>query len=106
MLCLGSMSFNERMVCDRETSTKTSSFYKLIASFQIIATLVLATSVLDLTIPVTESLQEKEIEIADSSPHIYTVGEFHDNYYSIILEIENKVKSVQNDVVGFHYFLR
>ena len=111
------MSFNERRVCNRETSTKTSSFYKLIASFQIIATLVLTTSLLDLAIPVTESLQEKEIGIADASPYLlgslksvilskrYTVGEFHNNYYRIILEIANKVKSVQNGVVDFHYFL-
>ena len=44
------MSFNEGWVCNKETSTKVSSFYKLIACFDFIATLALTKSILDLTI--------------------------------------------------------
>ena len=59
VFCLESMSVNEGRVCKREASTKASSFYKLIASFDFIATLVLTKSILDLTLPVTELLQGK-----------------------------------------------
>ena len=61
------MSFNEGRVCHGETSTKVSSLYKLIASFDFIETLVLTRSLLDLTFPVTELLQGKEIDMADAS---------------------------------------
>ena len=96
------LSVNEGRVCNRETSTKASSFFKLIASFDFIATLVLTRSTLDLTLPITELLQEKEINMADAS-HLLdslksvifskriTVDEFHNNCYRIILEIANKV---------------
>ena len=55
------MSVNEGRVCNNETSTKASTFYKSIASFNFIATLVLTRSILDLTLPVTELLQRKEL---------------------------------------------
>ena len=96
------MGVNEGRVCNRETSIKASSFYKLIASFDFIATLVLSRSILDLTLPVTELLHEKEIDMADAY-HLLdslksvifskrnTVDEFHNNCYRIILEISNKV---------------
>ena len=79
-----------------------SSFYKLIASFDFIATLVLTRSILDLTLPVTELLQGKEIDMVDAS-HLLdslksvilskrnTVDDFHNNCYRIILEMANKV---------------
>ena len=54
VFCLESMGVNEGRVCNRETSAKASSFYKLIASFDFIATLVLNRSIFDLTLPVTE----------------------------------------------------
>ena len=96
------MSVNEGRVCNRETSTKASSFYKLIASFDFIATLVLTRSILDLTLPVTELLQGKEIDMTDTS-HLLdslksvifskqnAVDKFHNICYRIILEIANKV---------------
>ena len=64
--------------------------------------MVLTRSILDLTLPVTELLQGKEIDMADAS-HLLdslksvifskrnTVDEFHNNCYRIILEIANKV---------------
>ena len=64
---LESMSFNEGAVCNRETSIKASSFYKLIASFDFIATLILTGSNLDLTLLVAELLQGKETDMADAS---------------------------------------
>ena len=96
------MSVNEGRVCNRETSTKASSFYKLIASFEFIATLVLTRSILDLALPVTELLQGKEIDMVAAS-HLLdslksvilskrnTVDDFHNNFYRIILEMANKV---------------
>ena len=56
VFCLEPMSVNERRVCNRQTSTKASYFYKLIAFFNFIANLVLSRSILDLTLPVTELL--------------------------------------------------
>ena len=64
---LESMSVNEGRVCNRETSIKASSFYKLRTSFDFIATFILTRSILDLTLPVTELLQGKEIDMADVS---------------------------------------
>ena len=61
------MSVIEGRVSNRETLTKASFFYKLIASFEFIATLVLTRSILDLTLPVTELLQGKETDITDAS---------------------------------------
>ena len=96
------MSVNEGRVCKKETSTKASSFYKLIASFDFIAILVLTRSILDLTLPVTELLQGKEIDMANAS-HLLdslksvilskrnTVDEFHNDCYRIILEMANKI---------------
>ena len=102
VFCLEFMNVNEGRVCNRQTSTKPSSFFKLIASFDFIATLVLTRSILDFTLPVTELLQRKEIDMADAS-HLLdslksvifskqnTVDEFHNNCYRVILEIANKV---------------
>ena len=96
------MSVNEGRVFNKEPLTKASSFYKLIASFDFITTLVLIRSTLDLTLPVTELLQGKEIDIAETS-HLLdspkcvllskrnTVDEFHNNCYRVILEMANKV---------------
>ena len=64
--------------------------------------MVLPRSILDLTLPVTELFQGKEIDMADAS-HLLdslksivlskrnTVDEFHNNCYRVILEIANKV---------------
>ena len=102
VFCLESMIVNEWRVCNMETSTKASSFYKLIASFDFITTLVLTRSILDLTLPVTELLQGKEIDMADAS-HLLdslksvilskrnNVDDFHNNCYRIILEMADKV---------------
>ena len=102
VFCLESMSVSEGRVSNRETLTKASFFYKLKASFEFIATLVLTRSILDLTLPVTELLQGKETDITDAS-HLLdslksvifskrnTVDQFHNNCYRIIFEIANKV---------------
>ena len=68
--CLKSMSVNEGRVYKRETSTKASSFYKLITSFDFTATLVLTKSILDLTLPVTELLQGKEINLFNDASQL------------------------------------
>ena len=64
--------------------------------------MVLTRSILDLTLPVTELLQGKEVDMADAS-HLLdslksvflskrnTVDDFHNNCYRIILEMANKV---------------
>ena len=78
------------------------SFYKLVASFDFTATFVLTKYILDLTLPVTELLQGKEINMADAPnllnsmkniipSKLNTGNEFHNNFYRIILETANKI---------------
>ena len=97
MFCSEPIIFNEERVYK-----KTSSFYKLIASFDFIATFVLTRYILDLTLPVTELLQGKEINMADASnllnsmkniipSKLNTGNEFHNSFCRIILETANKV---------------
>ena len=52
--CLEKMEFNKDNKCNRDTSVKASSFFKLVPTFQFVACLVLTTSVLDMTLPVTQ----------------------------------------------------
>ena len=96
------MSVIKGRVCNKETLTKASTFYELIASFDFFATLLLPRSILYLTLPATELLQAKKNDMADAShlfgflksvilPERNTVDEFHNNCYIIILEIANKV---------------
>ena len=102
VFCLELMSVNEGWVCNRETSTKASSFYKFIASFDFIATLILIRFIFYLTLPVTEILQGTETDMADAFHPLdslkgviiskrNTVDEFHNNCCRIILEITNKI---------------
>ena len=67
IFCLESMNVDEWRICNRESSTKASSFYELIASFDFIATFILAGSFLDLTVPAAELLQENEIDLANAT---------------------------------------
>lgn len=84
-----------------------SSFYRLIASFGFIAILVPTRSILDLTLPVTELLQGKEIDMVDASdlfdslrvslPKRSTFNEFQHKCYRIILEIAKMVSINQTE---------
>ena len=78
-------------------------------------TLVFTRSILDLTLPVTELLQGKEIDMADGS-HLLdslrsvilskqnTVDEFHNNCYRIIFEMASKVRIVMKlNLVQLHF---
>ena len=103
VFCLESISVNEGRICNKKVSTKASSFYKLIVSFDFIVTLVLTRRfILDLTFPVTKLLQGKETNMDDASYLLdslksivlskrSTVDELYNNCYRIILEIANKV---------------
>ena len=95
---LESRSFNKGRVCDKETSAKTSSFYKLIACLTLLELWFSERSILHLTFHVTELLQGKEIDMADASYLLdflktiilskrSIVDEFHNNWYRIILNI-------------------
>ena len=61
------MSLNMGCVCNQDTSTKATSFYKLMASFDFYSTLFMTRSVVDLTLPVTHLLQGQAIGIADAT---------------------------------------
>ena len=87
------MSLNMGSVCNQDISAKATSFYKLMASFDFLSTLVITRSVLDLTLLVTQLLQGPAINIADAT-HLTeslkilicnkhnTVDNFHKKCYS------------------------
>ena len=56
VFCFEEMSMNMGSVCNQDTSAKANSFYKLMASFDFLSSLVITRSVLDLTLPVTQLL--------------------------------------------------
>ena len=103
VFCLKQMSLNVGRICNQGTSTKALSHYKLLTSFDLLSAVVFTWSVLDLTLPLAESLQGAEIEVADSSHlieflrslinSIYrNVDQFHNNCYKSVLELAKKVK--------------
>ena len=51
VFCFEEMSMNIGFVCNQDTSAKATSFYKLMASFDFLSSLVITKSVLDLTFP-------------------------------------------------------
>ena len=61
------MSFNQVKGRNKDISTKASYFCKLLSSFDCIVTLVLTRSILDLTLPVNESIPGKKIDVSDAS---------------------------------------
>ena len=92
------MSLNMGCVCNEDTSAKTTSFYKLMASFDFLSSSVITRSVLDLTLPVNQLLQGPAIDIADAAYLIEslktficfkrsTLDTFHKRCYSDILEL-------------------
>ena len=63
--CLEKMKFNKDNRCNRDISVNASSFLTLVFTFKFIACLVLIRSVLNMTLPVTQLLQSKSIDICD-----------------------------------------
>ena len=102
VLYLEEMSLNMGRVCNEDTSAKTTSFYKLMASFDFLSSSVITRSVLDLTLPVNQLLQGQAIDIPDAAYLIEslktficfkrnTLDTFHKRCYSDILELACKV---------------
>ena len=58
-------SLNHDLICNNDTSTKSSNFSKLTTSFDFIFSLVIARSVLHRTFPVTQLLQSKSVDVLD-----------------------------------------
>ena len=56
------MRLNHDHICNNDTSIKASDFLKSAASFDFIVSLVIARSVLDRTLPVTQLLQSKAVD--------------------------------------------
>ena len=96
------MKFNKDNTCNRDTSVKASSFFTLVSTFQFVACLVLTRSVLDMTLPVTQLLQSKSIDICDGLHLIESlktlaitrrqdVDEFHSKWYKKALTVSEKI---------------
>ena len=96
VFCFEEMSMNMGSVCNQDTSEKANSFYKSMAFFDFVSSLVITRSVLDLTLPVTQLLQGPAIDFTDAT-HLTeslkslicskcnTVDTFHEKVCSDIL---------------------
>ena len=96
------MKFNKNNRCNRDTSVNASSFLTLVFTFKFIACLVLIRSVLNMTLPVTQLLQSKSIDICDGlhlNDSLKTlvittrqdVDEFHSKWYKKALTVSEKI---------------
>ena len=65
VFCLEEMSLDTGRVCNQDTSAKATLFYKLMTSFDFFSSLVITRSIFDLTLPITQLLQDPGIDIAD-----------------------------------------
>ena len=101
VFCFEEMNLNMGRVCNQDTSAKATSFYKLMTSFDFLS-LVITSSTLDLTLPVTQLFQGPAINIADATHLIEslksficckrnTVDTFHRKCHSDIVELACKV---------------
>ena len=63
-------------VCNEDASTKATSFYKIMTSFDFLSSLVITRSTLDLTLPVTQLLQGSVIDTADATHLIDSLRKF------------------------------
>ena len=100
--CLEKMKFDKDSACNRDTSIKASSFFTLVSTFQFVACLVLTRSVLDMTLPVTQLLQSKSIDICDGLHLIeslkalvitrrHDVDELHSKWYKKALTLSEEI---------------
>ena len=97
------MTLNMECVCNQDTSTKATSFYKLMTSFDFFSSLDITRLILDITLPVTQLLQGPGIDIANAT-HLTesvksligskrtTVDTFHKKCDSDILELACKIR--------------
>ena len=96
------MSTNAAKSFNNETSSKASSFLSLISSFQFIVALVISRNILDLTLPVTELLQARAIDIMDGIHLIDAlknlgitmrneVDLYHDRWYTEAVALADKI---------------
>ena len=67
MFCLEKISLNMGRICNQNTSATVSSFYKLMTSFDFLSSLVIARSIFDLSLPVTQLLHGPAIDIGDAA---------------------------------------
>ena len=97
------MSINAEKVCNAETSSKASSLLALISSFQFIVGLVVSRNVLDMTLPVTQLLQARAIDVMDGihlidSLKILTlsvrnqVDHYHDTWYDEAVALAQEIE--------------
>ena len=57
LFCLEEMILNMRRACNQDASAKATLFYNLVTSFDLLSSLVITRSILDLILPVTQLLQ-------------------------------------------------
>lgn len=99
---LDEMTSNLEKQCNPKTSSIASSFLLLISSFQFIVALVIARNVFDLTLPVTQLLQSKSIDIMNSVELITSLKNlgmtirnqidfYHDQWYQQAIVLAGKV---------------
>ena len=99
---LTEMSSNLEKQCNPKTSSDASSLLTLISSFKSIAALVISRNVFDITLPVTQLLQAKNIDIMAGIELINSLKNlgmtirneidfYHDNWYHQAISLAGKV---------------
>ena len=104
------MSLNNDHICNNDTSTKDFNSLKLTTSFDFIVSLMIARSVLDRTLPITQLLQSKTVDVLDGLRLISSlkmlghsrrvnVDYFHDVCYQEAL-LKLNLEDVEDNVIG------
>ena len=83
------MNVNAEKVCNAETYSKASSLLALISSFQSNVGLVASRNVLEKTLPITQLLQERAIDVVDG---IHLI----DSLTILTLSVRNQVDHYHN----------
>ena len=101
------MKINKDNTYNRDKSVKGSSLFTLVSTFHFVACLVLTRSILDMTLPVTQLLQSKSIDICDDFHLIESlkalvitrrqdVDEFHSKWYKKALTLSEEINITDN----------
>ena len=99
---MSEMSLNLEKQVNPSSSSSASSLLALISSFQFVVTLVITRNIFDLTLPVTQMLEAKEIDIMNGIKLVHTLNSlvittgneidfYHDQWYNQATSLAAKI---------------
>jgi hypothetical protein len=104
---LETMNLNVDKRISNENSGKAGNHFKALTNFEFIVSLVITRSVFDITLPVTQLLQSKSLDIYNGismitalknslKAHLRSVESKHKEWYSIVLKLAERVNVVES----------